>query len=82
MKADTKKYVRECETCQKFANIPRKPPTNLINIVCSVPFAEWGIDLIGPMPTGKGNCKYAVVAIDYFTKWVEAEPLAYITEKR
>ena len=24
--------------------------------------------------------KHAIVAIDYFTKWVEAEPLAKITE--
>ena len=31
---------------------------------------------------GKGGVRYAVVAIDYFTKWVEAEPLATITSKR
>ena len=31
---------------------------------------------------GKGGVRYAVVAIDYFTKWVEVEPLATITSKR
>ena len=31
---------------------------------------------------GKGGVHYAVVAIDYFTKWAEAEPLATITSKR
>ena len=46
------------------------------------PFALWGLDLIGPMPEGKGQVKYAVVAVDYFTKWAEAEALATITATR
>ena len=45
-------------------------------------FAVWGIDLIGSFPTGKGGVKYAVVIVDYFTKWTEAEPLATITSKK
>ncbi|CAL8161972.1 unnamed protein product [Prunus armeniaca] len=32
------------------------------------------------MPEGKGQTKFAIVAVDYFTKWAEAEPLATITE--
>ena len=43
---------------------------------------QWGIDLIGPFPKGKGQVKFVIIAIDYLTKWVEAEPLATITEKR
>jgi hypothetical protein len=31
------------------------------------------------MPTGKGNCRFLVVAVDFFTKWVEAGPLTTIT---
>jgi hypothetical protein len=38
------------------------------------------VDLIGPLPKGRGGASFAIVAIDYFTKWVEAEPLAKITE--
>lgn len=30
----------------------------------------------------KGPNEYAVVTIDYFTKWVEAEPFATITEAK
>jgi hypothetical protein len=26
----------------------------------------------------QGNCRFAAVAVDYFTKWVEAKPLANI----
>ncbi|KAK0586051.1 hypothetical protein LWI29_000155 [Acer saccharum] len=33
------------------------------------------------MPTGtKGGAKHAIVAMDYFTKWVEAEAIVHITE--
>jgi len=44
------------------------------------PFVKWGIDLIGELPTALRQYKHAIVAIDYFTKWVESEPLAKITE--
>ena len=45
-------------------------------------FVVWGIDLIGSLPTGKGGIKYAVVVVDYFTKWAKAEQLATITTKK
>ena len=45
------------------------------------PFAQWGLDIMGPFPTALRQLKFLVVDIDYFTKWVEAEPLATITEK-
>ncbi|KAM1759633.1 hypothetical protein ACFX12_002601 [Malus domestica] len=46
------------------------------------PFAEWGLDLIGPMLAGMGKVRYAIVAVDYFTKWAEVEPLTTITEAK
>jgi hypothetical protein len=36
------------------------------------------MDLVGPLPTTQGNCRFAAVAVDYFTKWVEAKPLVNI----
>ena len=44
------------------------------------PSAQWGLDIMGPFPTALRQLKF-LVGIDYFTKWVEAEPLATITEK-
>jgi len=35
---------------------------------------------LGPFPLASGQRKFLLVAIDYFTKWVEVEPLAQITE--
>ncbi|XP_030479062.1 uncharacterized protein LOC115696294 [Cannabis sativa] len=42
------------------------------------PFSMWRIDLIGALPTGKARVKYTVVAIDYYTKWVEVVSLRRI----
>ena len=36
---------------------------------------------MGPFPTTTKQLKFLVVRIDYFTKWVEVEALATITEK-
>nr|GEX07091.1 reverse transcriptase domain-containing protein [Tanacetum cinerariifolium] len=47
-------------------------PQNVIQ-VCKF-FDVWGIDFIGPFPSSQGN-KYILVAVDYLSKWVEAEAL-------
>ena len=36
------------------------------------------MDIVGPFPKAVGNKKYLLVYTDYFTKWVETEPLANI----
>ncbi|KAK0596160.1 hypothetical protein LWI29_013303 [Acer saccharum] len=77
---DAKRIAARCEACQKIANNIHQPPECLQSITSPWPFAIWGIDLIGPMPTAPGGAKHAIVAIDYFTKWVEAESLVHITE--
>ena len=46
------------------------------------PFQQWGLDILGPLPIGRGQCKFIIVAVDYFTKWAEAEPLATILEQK
>jgi transposase InsO family protein len=35
--------------------------------------------LLGPLPPAQGNLKYVVVAVEYFSKWIEAKPLATTT---
>ena len=51
-------------------------------IISPWPFAQWGIDIVGPLPMAKGQVKFVVIAINYFTKWEEEEPLGTITKKK
>ena len=44
------------------------------------PFAQWSLDIVGPYPKAAENKRRLLVGIDYFTKWVEAKPLANIRD--
>lgn len=77
-----KTFVRKCDKCQRYVDLIKHLPKNLMPISSPWPFAQWGIDLIGPIPTRKGQVRFAIVAVDYFTKWAEAEPLATTTEAK
>ena len=78
---DAQAYVRACDKCQRFSNLIRQPSEELTPLTAPWPFAQWGLDIMGPFPTTLRQLKFLVVGIDYFTKWVEAETLATITEK-
>ena len=32
------------------------------------PFAQWGIDIMGPFPLGEKQLRFLIVLIDYFTR--------------
>uniref|UniRef100_A0A2N9G7E8 Integrase catalytic domain-containing protein n=1 Tax=Fagus sylvatica TaxID=28930 RepID=A0A2N9G7E8_FAGSY len=81
MQADFSKFVQRCDKCQRFTNLLHSPPETLVPMTTPWPFAQWGLDIMGPFPIGRRQLKFLVVAIDYFTKWVEAKPLVTITEK-
>ncbi|XP_017227902.2 uncharacterized protein LOC108203469 [Daucus carota subsp. sativus] len=82
LKEDALKFAKACDKCQRIANYVNSPAAPLTSLMSPWPFAMWGIYLIGELPKGKEGVKYAVVAVDYFTKWTEAEPLATITAKK
>ncbi|KAL0445281.1 UNVERIFIED_CONTAM: hypothetical protein Slati_2250800 [Sesamum latifolium] len=80
MKQDAKHLVSKCERCQKHSSLIHQPAEPLTTMLSPCPFTQWGIDIVGPFPIASGQRKFLLIAIDYFTKWVEAEPLARITE--
>ncbi|GKB11395.1 putative nucleotidyltransferase, ribonuclease H [Tanacetum coccineum] len=71
---NAKDYVSKCDACQKSRNISSRNEMPQNNIqVCDV-FDVWGLDFIGPFPDLRGN-KYILMAVDYVSKWVEAQAL-------
>ncbi|KAK3022349.1 hypothetical protein RJ639_047054 [Escallonia herrerae] len=82
MQRDAIEFTRRCDKCQKFAPISHTPVVPLTCIVSPIPFAVWGMDLLGPFPMASGQRRFVIVAIDYFTKWTEAESLATITSAK
>ncbi|GJT50902.1 reverse transcriptase domain-containing protein [Tanacetum coccineum] len=60
------------------ADVKKARAQKLTPIVSPWPFYKWGIDIVGPFPEGPGKVKFLIVAIDYFTKWIEAKPVATI----
>ncbi|GJY30341.1 reverse transcriptase domain-containing protein [Tanacetum coccineum] len=63
------------------ALVPRLPKTLMTSIMAPWPFYQWGMDILGPLSPARGGAKFVIMAIDYFTKWVEAKPLVRITGK-
>ena len=45
------------------------------------PFAQWGMDIVSPLPIAAVKKKLLLLATDYFRKWVEAEAYANIKGK-
>jgi hypothetical protein len=35
----------------------------------------WNLEEQGQLPPAQGNLKYVVVAVEYFSKWIDAKPL-------
>ena len=80
MRNDAAEYVRKCERCQKHTHLIHQPVRHLNPISNPLPFAQWGLDILGPFTRATGNRRFVLVAIDYFTKWAEAEALANIRD--
>jgi len=82
MREDCERYAQRCKQCQQHADWHKAPLEELKSIYSPWPFHTWGIDILGPFPLAIRHMKYLVMAIEYFTKWIEAEPVAQITAQR
>jgi hypothetical protein len=70
---DAEELVRRCQGCQYFAKQQHIPTYKLVTIPPTWPFACWGLDMIGPLPTAPGGFNRVLVAIDKFTKWIKVK---------
>ncbi|GKV52230.1 hypothetical protein SLEP1_g58821 [Rubroshorea leprosula] len=82
MYKDATHFVQRCSKCQFFAHLTHQPVEELTNMVAPWPFAQWGLDLLGPFVKGVDGVTHLIVGVDYFTKWVEARALSSFTSKK
>nr|GEX40211.1 reverse transcriptase domain-containing protein [Tanacetum cinerariifolium] len=78
MHKDAQDMIHKCSDCQIHRPVTRHPQQPLTPITAPWPFYKWGIDIAGPFPEGPGKVKFLIVAMDYFTKWIEAKAVATI----
>jgi IS30 family transposase len=42
----------------------------------------WGLDLVGPLQRAPGDYTHLLVAVDKFSKWIEAQPIIKIKSEQ
>ena len=80
MQKELQEYVKKFDQCQRFAPNMHQSGGILNSLSSSWLFAQWGLDIVDHFPKIVGNKRYLLVDSDYFTKWVEAKPLANIRD--
>ncbi|GKV17346.1 hypothetical protein SLEP1_g27861 [Rubroshorea leprosula] len=64
MVEDAHDYVKKCPTCQFNADDIHMPGEMLSSLTSPWPFAQWGVDLLGPFVKGKG------AALSWSLRWI------------
>jgi ribonuclease HI len=81
MERDCIRHVQTCHKCQMYQDSKNAPPQYLHTMASPWPFSAWGMDVIGAItPKASNGHEFILVAIDYFTKWVEACSFKNVTQ--
>ncbi|XP_069154675.1 uncharacterized protein [Solanum lycopersicum] len=82
MENDCYKFVQKCHKCQVHDDLILVPPHELNAMSSPWPFVALEMDVIGPIePDAFNGHRFILVAIDYFTKWVEAASYKSVNKK-
>uniref|UniRef100_A0A2N9F0S4 Uncharacterized protein n=1 Tax=Fagus sylvatica TaxID=28930 RepID=A0A2N9F0S4_FAGSY len=81
IESDCIRHVQTCHKCQMYQNCKNAPPQYLHTMASPWLFSAWGMDVIGAItPKASNGHEFILVAIDYFTKWVEACSFKNVTQ--
>ena len=80
METDYCQFVQRCPECQIHGDLIHVPSSELHALTSPWPFSIWGIDIIGKISSkSSSGHEFILIAIDYFTKWVEAASYTRLT---
>jgi hypothetical protein len=82
-------HIFRCaQICQRLSAMPvvhretKVSSPSLQPVVVEAPFQQWGLDFIGQFKENSSNgYTWILTATYYFTKWVEAIPTKWATDK-
>ncbi len=81
MKTEIYAHCASCIKCQYNSKYcPKKAPM-VARPVITQPFQSVAIDLVGPLPKGKGGCQFILTSICLATKWPSALALKSTTAR-
>ena len=71
---DCVESIKKCHPCHIFSQKMRAHPAPMFPVIVVSPFTKCRIHFTTcHLASSRGHC-YIIVAVDYFTKWVEAMP--------
>ena len=77
METDCCQFVQICTECQMHGDLIHIPSSELHSLTSPWPFSIWGIYVIGKISSkSSSGYEFILIAINYFTKWVEATSYA------
>ena len=76
MNKDVRLWQAACEVCARGRGPPNRPHATMTKVMASAPMDLVAVDILSGLPTTQDGSNCLLVAVDYFTKWVEAYPLA------
>ena len=82
LRSNRMELLKKCDACQGRTNLYELLTEHLHSFSSLLPLNKKGIDILSPLRIGIHQLEYLIVAIDYFSKWFDAEPMAIITSKR
>ncbi len=74
-------HCKSCDVCQRKSKHTPRRALAVERPLLSEPFEAVAVDLVGPLPKGKGGNRFLLTCVCLATRWPEAVPLRSITAK-
>ncbi len=81
MMKEVGEHYKSCEVCQRKSKHTPSRALAVERPLLSEPFEAVAVDLVGPLPKGKGGNRFLLTCVCLATRWPEAVPLRSITAK-
>ncbi len=73
--SDIMKFVKSCDVCLRVNSAGNKKAMMVERPIVCVPFESVCVDIVGPLPKGKGGAKYLFTYICLASRWPDAVPM-------